>query len=310
MFVEEEITTTSSFEEPIQSFLAHLELEKGVAKNTVESYANDLKQCTRFLKDLAIEGWQVITGEHISLWLSDLTVRGYTVSSLSRKLSAIRMMARHLVSEGIRPDDFSELLVTPKQTKRLPETLTVEEVAQLMQGPDLSKPRGLRDRALLELLYSSGLRVSELCSLKLQSLDLESAFLRVSGKGSKERVVPIGREALNALIQYLRDGRPQLVKAKTGSELFLSQLGVAISRKTVWLLLNNYAKKVRLKKKVKPHKLRHSFATHLLANGADLRVIQEMLGHANITTTEIYTSLDSNSIVDGHAQFHPQGQPH
>lgn len=304
MFVKEEILP--AFEEPIQSFLAYLELEKGMARNTITSYANDLNQCAQFLKNLTVEGWQTITGEHISLWLSDLTVRGYSPSSLSRKLSATRMLARHLVREGVRPDDFSELLVSPKQVKRLPETLTIEEVTQLVQGPDLSKPRGLRDRALLELLYSSGLRVSELCSLKLQSLDLESAFLRVSGKGSKERVVPIGQEALKALVHYLRDGRLKLVKPKTGSELFISQLGVAISRKTVWLLLNNYAKKVGLKKKVKPHKLRHSFATHLLANGADLRVIQEMLGHANITTTEIYTSLDANSIVDGHAKFHPR----
>lgn len=294
------------FTELTDSFLADIELEKGLSKNTAIGYSNDLKQCAIFTANLGIDGWKNVKTEHISLWLSKLTLDAYSTKSLSRKLSALRMLAKKLVRDGIRNDDFVELLSLPKLIRKLPTTLTINEVTSLLESPNLSSPHGLRDRAIMELLYSSGLRVSELCSLTLHSFDLEHGFLRVFGKGSKERIVPIGGQALSSLKNYLLDGRPKLLKRCTGSELFISQLGKSISRKTVWLILKTYAEALGIAKTVKPHMLRHTFATHLLQNGADLRVIQEMLGHADICTTEIYTAVDPSRLVDEHTQYHPR----
>lgn len=292
--------------DPIDGFLAYIDLEKGLAKNTVDNYFNDLKQCALFLMGLGITNWESVQAEHISLWLGKLTKENYSTKSLARKLSALRMMAKYLIQENIRKDDFAQLLSLPKLVKKLPTILGMEDLVKLIESPDLTKPQGLRDRAIIELLYSSGLRVSEMCSLLFQSIDLDQGFLRVVGKGSKERIVPIGKEALSALKNYLMEGRPKLVKKKSGSEVFISQLGKAISRKTVWLMLKEYAKPLGLNEIIKPHLLRHSFATHLLQNGADLRAIQEMLGHADIATTEIYTSVDANLLLNEHKIFHPR----
>lgn len=294
------------FTELCDDFIAHIDLEKGLSKNTVDSYSNDLEQCASFFFSLGIVGWQYVQREHIILWLSKLTAENYSTKSISRKLSAIRMLAKYLIQENVRKDNFIELLVLPKLVKKLPETLNSEVLLKLIESPDLATPQGVRDRAIMELLYSSGLRVSELCSLTLQSIDLDQGFLRVFGKGSKERIVPVGKQALLALRNYLIESRPKLVKKGTGSELYISQLGRAISRKTVWLMLKNYAKSLGIAELVKPHMLRHSFATHLLQNGADLRVIQEMLGHADIATTEIYTAVDSRRLVDEHNLYHPR----
>lgn len=293
-------------EELIDSFLAYLELEKGASKHTIASYSVDLKQFGAFLAGLKIEDWRGVEGEHVSLWLSQLTLDGCEVSTLARKISAIKMLAQYLITEKVREKDFTALIAGPKRTRRLPFTLSEKEVVQLLEIPLLTTATGCRDRAILELLYSSGLRVSELCELKLQNVDLDQGFLRVFGKGSKERVVPIGKEASKCLNNYLTIARPQFVKQSTGSEFFLSRLGKAISRKTIWLMLKNYAKKINFKKPIKPHMLRHSFATHLLQNGADLRVIQEILGHANITTTEIYTHLNSQRLLEGYTKYHPR----
>ncbi|OAI51035.1 recombinase XerD [Opitutia bacterium SCGC AG-212-L18] len=301
-----QINLPFGFSEPIDSFLVNIELEKGLSKNTVQSYSSDLIQSASFFAHLGLSGWKEVSAEHISLWLSDLTLKSYETKSLSRKLSALRMFAKNLVHEGLRSDDFAHLISLPKLVKKLPITLSVGEISSLLESPDLSSPHGLRDRAIMELLYSSGLRVSELCSLTLHSFDLEHAFLRVFGKGSKERIVPIGGKALSSLKNYLLDGRPKLLKSCTGSELFISQLGKPISRKTVWMILKDYAQLLGIQKSVKPHMLRHTFATHLLQNGADLRVIQEMLGHADISTTEIYTAVDSSRLVDEHAIYHPR----
>lgn len=294
------------FTELTDSFLADIELEKGLSKNTVQGYSNDLRQCAIFISSLGIDGWKNVQSEHISLWLSELTLESYSTKSLSRKLSALRMLAKNLVREGIRSDDFAELLTLPKLIRKLPTTLTISEINSLLEAPDLSTPHGLRDRSIIELLYSSGLRISELCDLTLHTVDFDDGFLRVFGKGSKERIVPIGGQALSSIRNYLFDGRPKLLKRCTGSELFISQLGKPISRKTVWLMLKNYADFLGIAKTIKPHTLRHTFATHLLQNGADLRVIQEMLGHADICTTEIYTAVDPSRLVDEHAAYHPR----
>lgn len=298
----------AGFSGEVDAFLAWIELEKGLAVNTTESYQSDLVQCATFLDRQRIAGWLDVTGADVTDWLYSLSESHYLASSLARKLTALRMFARFLVRERIREDDFTELISAPKLARNLPGTLTAEEVTKLLEAPDPRTPHGLRDRAFLELFYSSGLRVSELCGLTLQQVDLENGFLRVYGKGSKERVVPVGSKAVEALQAYLANGRPALVKGKTGSELFISERGTGISRKTIWHWIKKHAKSAGIEKPVKPHLLRHSFATHLLAGGADLRAIQELLGHANISTTQIYTAVEGSRILDEHARFHPRNK--
>lgn len=294
--------------EPMESFLAWLELERGLSANTLQAYARDLAQCAEFLVRSGRTDWVAVSGADLSAWAGSLSRADFARSSQARKLSALRMFARHLVRENIRPDDVSELLGSPKLSRQLPDVLTAQEVERLLNAPPQSTPYGLRDRAILELFYSSGLRVSELCGILLQSINLEDGYVRVFGKGSKERIAPIGRAAVRAVQDYLAGGRPRFVKEKTGSELFLSQQGRAISRKMVWVMIKEQARRAGITKPIKPHLLRHSFATHLLEGGADLRAIQEMLGHADISTTQIYTSVQSARLADEHALYHPRAQ--
>jgi integrase/recombinase XerD len=218
------------------------------------------------------------------------------------------MLFRHLKKEGIRKDDPTELLSGPKLRRKLPQTLSAKDMEKLLSAPMGGDAYALRDRAMLELFYSSGLRISELSGLTLQQVDLEHGFVRVFGKGSKERVVPLGGKAGEAVAVYLSSGRGRLVKARTGSELFISERGKAISRKTVWVIVKKYAQAAGLGKTVKPHLLRHSFATHLLGGGADLRAIQEMLGHASIGTTQIYTAVENSRLIDQHTKHHPRNR--
>ena len=301
------IEAPEAFSEDLQGFLVWIQLEKGLAKNTVEGYENDLGQCGVFLKSKKVKDWRSVEGESISQWLGSLTKGGYSPASLARKLSAIRMFAKYLVAERLRNHDFTELLSNPKLHRNLPDVLTIDEMLKLLDAPNQETPKGLRDRAILELMYSSGLRVTELCESTLQSVDCDEDYIRVFGKGSKERIVPIGSMANKAVRDYLQAGRPHLVKKTTGSELFLSQWGRAISRKMVWVLIKKYAKHAGIKKNVKPHLLRHSFATHLLSGGADLRSIQEMLGHADISTTQIYTHIAREGLKNLHSKHHPRG---
>ena len=294
--------------ELIEAFAVHVELEKGLSTNSVAGYFSDLEQCAGFLKSLGVKDWTAVRSEHISLWISSLSGDDYAVSSLARKLTSIRLMARFLVRKHIRNDDFSELLSGPKMTRRIPQTLNVEEVDRLLNAPDLNTPYGLRDKAMLELFYSSGLLVSELATLELHQLDLENGYLRVFGKGSKERLVPIGSKAAEAIVSYIESGRSFFVKPHTGSDLFLSERGKAISRKMLWVIIKHCASTAGIEKPVKPHLLRHSFATHLLNGGADLRAIQEMLGHADISTTQIYTAVEEKRLIEQHDQFHPRNR--
>ncbi len=303
-----EIIISSEFEETIHSFLAYIELEKGLSKNTADGYQSDLIQFAQFLTQKKITDWKSVNGDFVSQWVQDLSRNDYAVTSLARKLSAVKMLAKFLIKDHRSEDDFTELISGPKMARKIPEYLTPEEVELLLDAPDRDTAQGVRDRAILELFYSSGLRVSELTALHLQEVDLENCFLRViSGKGCKDRVAPFGSKAKEALENYLSVGRPRLVKIKTGSAFFISNRGLAISRKTVWVMLKKMAEKVGIKKPVKPHLLRHSFATHLLSGGADLRAIQEMLGHSDISTTQIYTTVEKKRLVDQHAEFHPRG---
>lgn len=296
----------AAFVEPLESFLAWLELERGLSKNTLSAYARDLVQCVAFLVKEGVADWASVESTQISAWMTSLSRADFARSSQARKLSALRMFAKHLVHENIRKDDVTELLGAPKLSRNLPDALTREEMGQLLNAPSAVTPYGLRDRAILELFYSSGLRVSELCGILLQSINLEEGYVRVFGKGSKERVAPIGNAAVKAVQDYITGGRPHFIKPRTGSELFLSQQGRVISRKMIWVLIKEHARRAGIKKTVKPHLLRHSFATHLLEGGADLRAIQEMLGHADISTTQIYTSVNSQRLADEHALYHPR----
>jgi len=295
-------------DEMVDSLLATQQLERGLAEHTLDGYERDLRQFTAFLVRRGRSDWASVRAEDLSEWIGSLSDDDYSVASLARKLTAVRGLAKHLVAEKVRPDDFSELVRGPKLARRLPGSLTADEVDRLLNAPDDSTPQGVRDRAMLELMYSSGLRVSELCELLIQAVDLENRFVRVYGKGAKERVAPLGSHAAKALERYLEVARPKLVKPRTGSELFLSQWGRGLSRKTFWVMIKKTARLAGIDKPVKPHLLRHSFATHLLEGGADLRAIQEMLGHADIATTQIYTAVRGQALTEAHGKFHPRNQ--
>lgn len=292
----------------LDAFGVFIELEKGHSPHTVEGYQRDLCQCAQHIAaKKGIKSWVQVSGEDISSWLQSLDQAEYSAASLARKLSAVKHCSRFLLAEKLIANDFTELLSAPKLVRHLPDTLSPEEIDALLEAPSRHSAQGLRDRAFLELMYSSGLRVSELCSLTLQDLDLEEGFLRViAGKRAKDRLVPVGRRAIEAVQRYLHNGRSQMVRTKTGSELFISNRGTALSRKTVWHWIHRYAEQAGINKAVKPHLLRHSFATHLLSNGADLRAIQEMLGHADIGTTEIYTRVERKHLIKAHQRFHPR----
>jgi integrase/recombinase XerD len=304
---EEPSKAPGAFAEDIDSYIGVLSLERGLSRHTLTGYQSDLDQCASFLARRGVRDWLTVSGDQIAEWIQCLSGDDYTVASLARKIAAIRGLARHLVREKRREDDFTELLSGPKLLRRVPGTLTPEEISRLLTAPAGGDAYALRDRAMLELFYSSGLRVSELVGLNLTQVDLENGYVRVFGKGSKERIVPIGSKALEAISVYLTSGRHKFVKPKTGSQLFLSERGTAISRFMLWVIVKRCARLAGITKPVKPHLLRHSFATHLLSGGADLRAIQEMLGHANLSTTQIYTAVDPKRIAEQHAKFHPRG---
>lgn len=305
---EQPVRAPESFAGPIDSFLAWLQLERGLSDNTRDAYESDLNQAGAYLASRGSSDWAGVTAGQATDWIYSLSSAGYSVASLARKLSALRMLARHLVRERIRADDFTELVTGPKAVRRLPGALTPEQVDRLLEAASEPSPHGLRNRALLELFYASGLRLSEVCSLRLGDLDLQEALVRVVGKGGKERIVPFGSRAEAALRSYLLEGRPHLTRGRTPAALFLSERGQALSRKTVWVIVRGIARKAGIASPVRPHLLRHSFATHLLAGGADLRVIQELLGHADLGTTQIYTGVDSSRLLAEHVKFHPRNQ--
>ena len=295
--------------EGLDAFLAFAALEKGMSENTVQAYQSDIEQFAVFaFKKCGRSDWTEIEGSDVSDWIYALSEKDLSNATLCRKLSALRVHTKFLLSEERIERSFMELVTGPKLRRKMPSSLTIQEVETLLEAPNLTTPQGLRDRAILELLYSSGLRVSELCGALLQQIDIANGAIKVYGKGSKERVVPMGLQAVLALSGYLEQGRPGLVKPKTGSACFISNRGTPISRKTVWALVKRYAEAVGIEKPVKPHGLRHSFATHLLTGGADLRVIQELLGHADISTTQIYTSVEAHRVKTAHDEYHPRSQ--
>jgi len=290
----------------IDQFIHFLAVEKGLAANTLESYQRDMLAYTAYLRDHGVSDIRDSTRTHIIGYLMTLQEKGRATATLSRNMASIRAFYQFLVRDKYLDKDPSIHLETPKIEKRLPKVLSIEEVERLLDGPSLQNPAGLRDKAMLELLYATGIRVSELVSLAVGDVNLDMGFVKCLGKGSKERIIPLGSVAIHMVRQYMDTGRPQLLKDKNETALFLNHLGKQITRQGFWKIIKRYAQQVNIRTEITPHTLRHSFATHLLENGADLRSVQEMLGHADISTTQIYTHVTRTRIKDVYAKTHPR----
>ena len=290
----------------VDEFLNYLTVERGLSKNTIAAYGTDLAHFIGRMEAVGIETAGKVKRQDIVNYLLYLKDKGIGSNSISRALVAIKMFYRFLVQEHLAKEDIAGVLESPKLIRALPDVLNVEEVDKLLSGPDLRDPVGIRDRAALELMYATGMRVSEMVELTKEGLNLDIGFVKCTGKGDKERIVPIGKKAKEALVRYIEKVRPALLKGKSDPHLFISRLGKKISRVSFWKMIKRYAKLARIKKDITPHTLRHSFATHLLEHGADLRVVQEMLGHADIATTQLYTHIDRTRLKSIHKQFHPR----
>jgi len=291
----------------LEAFIDYLKVEKGLSVNSISSYENDLGQYLKFLQQLKIDNPKNIDRKTINDFLFYRRSR-IAVRSISRMLSAIKSFHRFLLREKITISDPSSLIETPKTEKTIPSFLTKEEVEEMLKAPNLKKVQGIRDRAILELMYASGLRVTELATLKESDINLEVGFVKCKGKGSKERIVPLGQVAQRFLKKYLTEARIKLLGKRINPNLFLAQGGRNLSRQSIWKTIKEMVRKARIKKAVSPHTLRHSFATHLLEGGADLRSVQEMLGHVSISTTQIYTHVNQSRLKKIHSQFHPRAK--
>jgi len=293
--------------EHIKSFLEYLSAECGASPNTIDAYGRDLTRFTEFLTAQGVAAPGDARAGHLVDFMVAEKERGLAVNSVWRAVVAIRMFFRFLTAEGIIPNDPTSLVESPRLWKRLPEVLTVRDVENLLNAPDVSEPVGIRDRAILEVFYATGARVSEVTGLDVSSVDLDVGYARCYGKRMKERIVPLNDLARDHLRHYLGDARPAWKGAAEETALFLSIRGKRLTRTALWSLVKRYARKAGIRANVYPHALRHSFATHLLEGGADLRTVQILLGHVNISTTEIYTHVSKDQLKSVHKRFHPRG---
>ncbi|MBK7229709.1 MAG: site-specific tyrosine recombinase XerD [Ignavibacteriales bacterium] len=292
----------------LKEYLTHLKLEKNLSVNTVSSYKNDLTSFNSFLKDKNIDDPSNVTSEHISVFFKILKELGLSGTSSARYFSSLKGFFLFLLKNKYIVKSPIEKLSSPKLSKKLPAVLDVAEVEKILSQPITNNKLGLRDKAILELFYACGTRVSELINLKVNDLFLSDEIIRVLGKGSKERLIPIGSSAIKWINDYLKCSRPLLMKkSKSENYLFLNSCSSKLSRMGIWKIIDRYVKEAGIEKEVHPHTFRHSFATHLLEGGADLRAVQEMLGHADISTTQIYTHIDRDYIKQVHKQYHPRG---
>ncbi len=292
--------------ELIDSFLDYLSVERGLAKNTTVAYRQDLNIYLDFIAKAGIKALSNIDKKDIVEFMFSQKSKNISAVSISRRLAAIRMFHRFLSRERILKTDPTTLIDSPKLWKKVPDTLSLNEVELLINQPQVRNHQGARDKAIIETLYATGMRVSESTSLKTNNVNLDIGFLRCIGKGNKERVIPLGKKAILSIKKYLEFSRPYFLKDKTSEYLFISRSGTKLSRQSIWKLIKRYAKEAKIKKPIKVHTLRHSFATHLLERGADLRSVQEMLGHSDISTTQIYTHIDKERLKTIHKMFHPR----
>ncbi len=291
----------------LEQFEDYLSFERGLSDRTVSAYRRDLRRWLEVMIELGAGTPSAVRPQDLREWVFRMKERGLAPSSIRRAQSAVRTYFSFLLEEGVVPDDPTERLESPKLGVRLPEYLTHDEARRLVDAPDPDAPLHWRDRAILELLYACGLRVSELTELPLAAVDLEAGFLTVLGKGSKERFVPVGAPALRALRRYLAEVRPSLDRGGAAGRVFLNARGAPLSRVAVWSLVKRAGHTAGVAREISPHTLRHTFATHLLQGGADLAAVQELLGHADISTTQIYTHVDREYLREVHRRFHPRG---
>lgn len=291
---------------PISSFCDHLAFERGLSPRTIDAYRRDIERFSAFLEARGVERIGDASAGDLRDFVYHLKDRGLEATSIRRNLSAVRTLYAFLLAEGMVSADPTERIELPKAWRRLPGVLSLDDIAKLLDAPDPADRLFWRDKALLEFAYASGVRVSELTAVKVRDVDLIEGTATVFGKGSKERIVPIGRSAIRALVVYLRETRPRLTRGEAEGAVFLNQRGRPLSRMGVWTILRRHVVRAGIRKRVTPHTVRHSFATHLLEGGADLAAVQEMLGHADIATTQIYTHVDREYLRDVHRRFHPR----
>lgn len=293
----------------IDDFLTFLTVEKGYSKNTIDAYRNDLAQFAKFLEDEMVDGWDSVTREHLTSFIIEMKNREYSSSTVARKVAAMRAFLHFLVSENVLAEDPSSNLDSPSVTKRLPRPISHDEIVALLSAPEADQsPRGTRDKALLELLYATGMRVTEVVSLDVEDANIASATIRCVGKGSKERIIPLYPKAVEALETYLERGRTPLLKDSNEKALFVNHRGERLTRQGLWLIIKRYVKQIGINELVTPHTLRHSFATHMLNGGADLRNVQKLLGHANISTTQVYTQVSNKHMRQVYDESHPRAR--
>jgi integrase/recombinase XerD len=290
----------------IDAFLTMIAVEKGLARNTVEAYSRDLTQFVNFLAARGVESWKDTETFHLRAYFSAMRSKGLTTRSIARNVVTIRRFYRFLQTEGAVSDNPVPSFHLTAGARKLPHTLSAEDIGKLLAQPNRQEPLGIRDQAMLELLYATGLRVSELIALQMPQINFDGNFLTVKGKGSKVRAVPFGKWARQKLLAYIDAARRRLLKGKSSSFVFINRSGRPLTRQGFWKLLRGYALAAGVEKRVTPHTLRHSFATHLLEGGADLRSVQSMLGHADISTTQIYTHVNGARLKEMHRRYHPR----
>ncbi len=292
--------------ELIEEFLNHLSVERGLANNTLSSYKRDLKRFFEYLKSRNIASIQRVSRQTVNSFMLFEKDRGLSANSVSRELACLKIFLKFLLMENKIKEDVTSVIESPKLWKKLPSTLSVNEVDLLLKTPNVRSMMGIRDKASLELMYATGMRVSELINLKMNDLNMDVGFVKCLGKGGKERIIPFGRKAKESLVRYLGKARTTFLKKKVSNFLFLSRLGKPMSRQAFWKTIKRYATLSGIKKEITPHSLRHSFATHILEGGADLRIVQEMLGHSDISTTQIYTHVNKDRLKSIHHKYHPR----
>jgi len=300
-----------AFDRELKRYMQFVKVEKGLAENSTLSYENDLHRYLTFLaREFRLNDLGGVTLQHIEQFLNELADLELSPSTIARNISSIRSFHEFAVVENLASANPAELVDLPKKAGKLPEVLTADEVLSIIDQADRTKKDGIRDAAILETLYATGMRVSELTGLELDNLFFEIGFIRVIGKGNKERLVPVGQHAQTSIEHYIEAARGQFLskkdRSKSDNKLFINQRGGPLSRMSIWNIVNKYAEKAEIEKNVYPHIFRHSFATHLLEGGADLRAVQEMLGHSSIMTTEIYTHVDRSLLHQVHKEFHPR----